>query len=148
MNEWFVNQDKSITFFDKERHAELANGKSKQVPTNDSKKKVDKKTGKVSYTPIMLTMYEHVLSGECPTPVISTQLNGYQTEFKSKKERRNITMLMPFGRRQMENKKALQTEEDIEVLFGYREGPSATEVTPEVTLVVEAVEVSTQVESS
>ena len=64
---------------------------------------------------------------------------------KSKKERRNITMLMPFGRRQMENKKALQNEQEIEVLFGYREAPPAPEVTPEVTPVVEE---ATHVESS
>jgi hypothetical protein len=153
MNEWFVNQDKSITFFDKERHTELANGKSKQVPTTESKKKVDRKTGKVSYTPIMLTMYEHVLSGENPTPVKSTQITGYQTEFKSKKERRSITMLMPFGRRQMENKKPLQTEEDIEVLFGYREAPPAPEVpvSEEVTTSpteVTTVEEVTQIEAT
>jgi len=49
-------------------------------------------------------------------------------------------MLMPFGRRQMENRKPLQTEEDIEVLFGYREAPPAPEV-PEVQ-VTEVTEVT------
>ncbi len=142
MNEWFVNDDKSITFYDKVKHAEFANGKSKQVASNDAKKVVDRKTGKVTYDAIMVTMHEHTVSNYT-TPVRSTQITGYEIDYKSVKERRTISLLLPFGRRRMENKKAVQSEDDIEILFGFKEAP-VVETPPEATEPVTTTEVPTE----
>jgi hypothetical protein len=148
MNEWFVNDDKSITFYDKVKHAEFANGKSKQVASNDSKKVVDRKTGKVTYDAVMVTMHEHTVSN-FPKPVRSTQITGYEIDYKSVKERRTISLLLPFGRRRMENKKAVQTDDDIEILFGFKEAPvvETSEATPEATEPVTTTEVPAETTS-
>jgi hypothetical protein len=114
-NDWFVNEDKSITFYDTSRHKDCCTNKTKNVvpswavanPTNKEVK--------------LVQMHEHQLSGKPSNFKIypSQQFDGFQVDFKNNKL--SLILALSLGRRVRENKEYIQTQEHIEVLFGLRE---------------------------
>jgi hypothetical protein len=117
LNDWFVNEDKSITFYDTTRHKECCTNKTKSVApawalSNPSNKEVK-----------LVQMYEHHLSGTTSNFKVypSEQFDGFQVYFKSSKM--SLTLALSLNRRVREGKEFLQTKEEVEVLFGLREAP-------------------------
>ena len=116
-NDWFVNNsDKTITFTDTVLHTEF---KTTGV----------KKDGK----------YEHVVSYAKSKPYVSTQFTGYQLSVIKKN---SYVFVFAIGRRlrlasaseaeaekEKREKKSnfVQIEEDIEIMFGLKEGKLSTE---------------------
>jgi hypothetical protein len=115
-NDWFVNSDKTVTFYDTTLHQEFKTGQ--------------KKDGK----------YEHVVNFTKHAPYVSTQVIGYQISMVKK---HSYVMVLTLGRRlrlvnetEGEKKKEkkdtfVQTQDDIEILFGLKEGKLSTEVEQE-----------------
>ena len=129
VNDWFVNQDKTITFYDTLKHTEFANGKTKEIPS-ESKQKVKKENGKVTQETVLIKKFEHVLNPKGYMLTTSTQFTGFQITRKSVRNAPN-TFVLSLGRRMKENKNFLQTEEEVEVLFGLREAPVEEDETEE-----------------
>lgn len=135
VNDWFVNQDKTITFYDTQKHLVFANGKTKEIPSENKQKVKSTNTGQVTYEIVMQKKFEHVFNPTNCMLTTSTQFTGFQL---SRKGIRNgiSTVVLALGRRMKENKKFLQTEEEIEIIFGMREATSPVEepkTTTEVT---------------
>lgn len=129
-NDWFVNEDKSITFYDTTRHKDCCTNKTKNVVPSWAAANPTAKEVK------LVQMYEHQLTGKPSNFQISpsTQFDGFQVYYKSKF---SIILALSLGRRVRENKEYTQTQEQIEVLFGLRE-PEPVEEEPVVeTPVVE-----------
>lgn len=138
VNDWFVNQDKTITFYDTQKHSEFANGKTKEIPSEDKQKVKSKETGQVSYETVMQKKFEHVFNPKGCVLTTSTQFTGFQLSRKGVLTGPS-TVVLALGRRMKENKNFLQTEEEVEVLFGLREAP----LTPvEESVPVETTEVT------
>ena len=116
-NDWFVNEDKSIIFYDTTRHKDCCTNKSKKVvpswATTTTAKEVK-----------LVQMFEHRVTGSPSNFQISPsqQFDGFQVYFKSKF---SLTLALSLGRRLREGKEYVQKLEEIEVLFGLREAPVA-----------------------
>jgi hypothetical protein len=134
-NDWFVNEDKSIIFYDTTRHKECCTNKSKKVVPSWATTSTSKEVK-------LVQMFEHRIAGQPSNFQISPsqQFEGFQVYYKSKF---SIVLALSLGRRQREGKEYSQTQEEIEVLFGLREAPvseQTVESTVESTVPVPIVE--------
>ena len=134
-NEWFVNNDKSLTFYDNNRHKDFYVNKSKAVvPVWASVA-----SSRTEARPI--TMYEH----HVPLANIkfrvypSVQFDGYLVDFAK------YNLVLSKQRRIRNDKEFTQSEAEVEVIFGLRE-PEPVAEEPVAEEVVESVaeEVITQ----
>jgi hypothetical protein len=137
VNEWFVNSDKTVTFYDEQKFKDYLTGNTKQVLSEEEKRVRNKKTGEVTYDKVVLTKHEHRFDPSGYTFSESNQVTGYQFFKKSTRNSPEVRLLLPLGRRQMENKKPVQKLEEIEVLFGLREPEVEAQVEPELEAQVE-----------
>jgi hypothetical protein len=114
-NDWFVNEDKSIIFYDTIRHKDCCTNKSKKVIPTWAAASQTKEVKPVQ-------MFEHRIAGQPSNFKISAsqQFDGFQVYFKSKF---SILLALSLGRRLREGKEYNQTPEEVEVLFGLREAP-------------------------
>jgi len=128
VKDWIANQDKTLTFYDTQKNTLFANGKTKDIQTEDKQKIKDKKTGQVSYETVMQKNFEHVLNLNNYNLTQSTQISGFQLTRKSVQNNLKgpSSVVVALGRRMKENKKFLQTEEEIEILFGLKEAKQET----------------------
>jgi hypothetical protein len=113
-NEWVVNTDQTVIYYDAVAHPVFKTGKKNEE-------------GK----------YEHVISFAKETPFVATQITGYQFWYKSQKVQ--YVVLLPIGRALRKDKKNVQLKDDVEIMLGLKEGQLSTYVEP-VEPVVEPVE--------
>ena len=112
MTHWFLNEDKSFTFYDHKKIQGFTTGQTKEFKYQDSDK--------------TYKMFEHriPLSGK----LIEAQgFDGYQ--YKHQK----FTVIVAFGRRMKEGKNFVQVLDDVLVMMGLKE-PEVVDVSgnPEV----------------
>jgi hypothetical protein len=128
-NEWFVNNDKSLTFYDGARHKDFYVNKSKSVVpvwASVASSRTEAKS---------ITMYEH----HVPLANIkfrvypSAQFEGYQIDFT---KYHSYILALSKQRRVRNGKEFVQSEAEVEVIFGLREPEPVQEVAEEVTEVV------------
>lgn len=139
-NEWFVNNDKSLTFYDSTRHKDFYVNKSKPVVpvwANVASSRSEARS---------ITMYEH----HVPLSTIkfrvypSVQFEGYQVDFT---KNQSYILALSKQRRVRDGKEFVQSEVDVEVIFGLREPEpveepvqESTEQTSEATETAEVTE--------
>jgi hypothetical protein len=128
MNDWFVNQDRTITFYDTKKFSEFANGKTKDVPSEEKQKVKNKQSGQVSFETVMVKKFEHVFNPKGCMLSVSTQITGYQLSRQGVKNGPSI-LVMALGRRLKENKKFLQSEEEIKIIFGLQDESTTDDMT-------------------
>jgi hypothetical protein len=136
-NEWFVNNDKSLTFYDGARHKDFYVNKSKSVVpvwASVASSRTEAKS---------ITMYEH----HVPLANIkfrvypSAQFEGYQIDFT---KYHSYILALSKQRRVRNGKEFVQSEAEVEVIFGLREPEPVPEPVAEET--TEAVTETTQTE--
>ena len=103
--DWVVNSDNTFVFYDTTQYNDFKTGKK----TEDNK-------------------FEHLVSFANTTPIISTQVYGYQVTIKKKY---SFYFILPLGRRLSKDKKFVQLKDDIEILLELKEGVLSTYVEPE-----------------
>ena len=134
MNEWFVNEDKSITFYDAQQFTDFSTGLSRTQLKSENENET-----------VTVKMYEHKANLGDKVPKVSTQVAGYDVSLKSPKSRYSTQFIMPLGRRlrvSVTNEKTkkvtnefAQTQDQVEIIVGLQEAPEVEE-TVEVTTVV------------
>ena len=127
-NEWTVDGEKNVTYFNNVQIPEFATGVSKKAPIDGFPKPV--------------TMYEHKFNYGTSKPCLSTQVNGYLVPLKYRNPKTKAiyspTFVLALKRRlttETENKKEvvyLQSKDDIDVFLGLAE-PKVVELEEVVT---------------
>ncbi len=145
MNEWFVNEDKSITFYDAQQFTDFATGLSRTQLKSENENET-----------VTIKMYEHKAHLGEKVPKLSPQVNGYDVSLKSPKSRYSTQFIMPLGRRlrvPVTNEKTKkvtnefsQTQDQVEILVGLQEAPELEEA-PEVEEALVTTEVTTETTS-
>ena len=117
LNNWFVNNDKSILFYDKVENKEYSTGNKKKVIVGETSNIV---RGNVVKSNVEENLFEHrfVTSG-CVLRE-SSQFTGYELVKRTVTNRvsKTVIFVLALGRRLKENKKFVQEQKDVEVLFG------------------------------
>lgn len=112
INDWVVNNDKTITFYDIKQHNNFKTGKTKDFTYDDKRK--------VKSEPFVLNKFEHLFNPKGCNISYSVQFTGLHIYIKGVKSGPSI-IILAYGRRMKENKNFLQSENEIEVLFGLKE---------------------------
>ena len=117
LNNWFVNNDKSILFYDKVENKEYSTGNKKKVIVGETSNIV---RGNVVKSNVEENLFEHrfVTSG-CVLRE-SSQFTGYELVRRTVTNRipKTVIFVLALGRRLKENKKFVQEQKEVEVLFG------------------------------
>jgi hypothetical protein len=117
LNNWFVNNDKSIMFYDKVQNVDYSTGNKKKVIVGETSTMV---RGNVVKSNVEENLYEHKFVTTGCALRESTQFTGYELVNRTVHNRvpKTIIFVLALGRRIKENKKFVQEQKDVEILFG------------------------------
>jgi hypothetical protein len=169
LNDWFINEDRSIIYYDTNRVAELSTGNKKSVVPASSLAAV----AGTDIEPKSVVMHEHRVQFQPGKHQVfeSVQFEGYQVSYRQGKN--YYTFAMPRGRRlqtappttavpavaevatpqtkKSEKKQKVvtfaQSQDEVEILLGLKEAPPPEPVveTTETTETTETAEPAVQV---
>ena len=160
LNDWFINEDKSITYYDTIRVVDFSTGNKKSVVPASSLSAV----AGTDNEPKSVMMYEHHIAFQGGKRQVfeSSQFEGYQLSYKQGKN--YYTFAMPRGRRRRVTPTATavpevttvapskkgekqhrvisyaQTQDEVEILLGLKEAPPVDSVVEPTEPVVELTE--------